>query len=82
MDFLHDYLLPSLKICFSGVFKIAAIVTILFVQFAIIVSCDAWGILALLFFLALDMGIARAYNNYEEDQERVENGWRPKHRGK
>lgn len=82
MDFLHDYLLPSLKVCFSGVFKVAAIVCILFTQFAIVVYCDVWGILAALVFLALDMGIIRAHDNYQEDQERVENGWLPKHRGK
>ena len=81
MEFILHYLWPSIRVCFSTALLWITIITILISElYAILVL--SWGILLLPVFAAIDFAVLRAWCNYEEDKERIENGWLPKHRGK
>lgn len=82
MEFIVHYLWPSIKVCFIKVFVWVAIIVTVIAEYIAVVALS-WGIFLIPIFLIIDGSIFRAYFNYEEDKQRMKEGYiYPKYRDK
>ena len=81
MDFIKHYMLPTLiKASKKAVIITAIVFLILFQLITIIVCAFPWDILLMIVYGIIDYTCVTSYEQYKEDQKRINCGFQPLYR--
>lgn len=81
MDFIKHYMLPTLIKASKKAGIISAIVFLILFQLITIIVCPfPWDVLLMIVYGIIDYTCVASYEQYKEDQKRINNGFQPLYR--
>jgi hypothetical protein len=81
MDFIKHYMLPTLIKASKKAGIITAIVFLILFQLITIIVCPfPWDVLLMIVYGIIDYTCVTSYDEYKEDQKRINNGFQPLYR--
>jgi hypothetical protein len=81
MDFIKHYMLPTLIKASKKAGIITAIVSLILFQLITIIVCPfPWDVLLMIVYGIIDYTCVTSYEEYKEDQKRINNGFQPLYR--
>jgi hypothetical protein len=81
MEFIKHYMLPTLIKASKKAGIITAIVSLILFQLITIIVCPfPWDVLLMIVYGIIDYTCVTSYEEYKEDQKRINNGFQPLYR--
>lgn len=81
MEFIKHYMLPTLIKASKKAGIISAIVFLILFQLITIIVCPfPWDVLLMIVYGIIDYTCVASYEQYKEDQKRINNGFQPLYR--